>query len=197
MRKVVLVCMLAVGALGIGATAIADNDDGSGPNSARLNGYQEGPSVSTRGFGSFHVKINRNETADYVLSYRDMETPVSAAHIHFGQREAGGPVSVFLCRNPSTGAPGTPGQACPPESGTVRGTFTRTDIILQNPDRGIEPGAWEELIAAIKVGHTYANVHTSRFPGGEIRGQINDRDQKEYTGPPPFATGGGGSDNDD
>ena len=197
MRKVVLVCMLAVGALGIGATAIADNDDGSGPNSARLNGYQEGTSVSTRGFGSFHVKINRNETADYVLSYRDMETPVNQAHIHFGQRSVNGPVSVFLCRTPATGPPETPGQACPPESGTVRGTFTRADIIQQVPERGIEPAAWEELVAAIKVGHTYANVHTTRFGGGEIRGQINDRDQKEYTGPPPFATGGGGGDNDD
>jgi hypothetical protein len=69
----------------------------------------------------------------------------------------------------------------------VRGTFRRADIIQQAPERGIEPGAWEEFIAAIKVGHTYANVHSTRFPGGEIRGQINDRDQKEYTGPPPFA----------
>jgi hypothetical protein len=187
MRKVVLVCMLALGALGIGATAIAHDDDGSGPNGARLNGYQEATSVSTRGFGSFQVKINRNETADYVLSYRDVETPVTQAHIHFGQRSVAGPVSVFLCRTPATGPPGTPGQACPPTEGTVRGTFTRADIIQQAPDRGIEPGAWEELIAAIKVGHTYANVHTTRFGGGEIRGQINDRDQKEYTGPPPFA----------
>jgi hypothetical protein len=29
-------------------------------------------------------------------------------------------------------------------------------------------------------------VHSARFPGGEIRGQIGDRDQREYTGPPPF-----------
>jgi hypothetical protein len=33
---------------------------------------------------------------------------------------------------------------------------------------------------------TYANVHSTKFGGGEIRGQIGDRDQKEYTGPPPF-----------
>ena len=25
----------------------------------------------------------------------------------------------------------------------------------------------------------YANIHTTRWPGGEIRGQINDSDQKE------------------
>jgi hypothetical protein len=191
MRKVVLVCMLALGALGIGATAIAHDDDGSGPNGARLNGYQEGTSVSTRGFGSFNMKINkREESVDYVLSYRDVETPVTQAHIHFAQRSVNGPISVFLCRTPPQGGPAPPARdppVCPPTSGTVRGTFTRTDIIQQVPERGIEPGAWEELIAAIKVGHTYANVHSTRFPGGEIRGQINDRDQKEYTGPPPFA----------
>ena len=30
-----------------------------------------------------------------------------------------------------------------------------------------------------RAGHTYANVHTNKWPGGEIRGQIQDRDQKE------------------
>ena len=29
-----------------------------------------------------------------------------------------------------------------------------------------------ELVKAIRAGLTYANVHTSKFPGGEIRGQI-------------------------
>ena len=29
-----------------------------------------------------------------------------------------------------------------------------------------------ELIRAMRAGATYANVHTERFGGGEIRGQI-------------------------
>jgi CHRD domain len=196
MRKVAIALFVAVGVLGIGAVATADDDDGSGRNSARLNGYQESPSsVSTTGFGSFHIKFNRNNTADYVLSYRDVETPVTQAHIHFGQRSVGGPVTVFLCRNPGTAPPPSPNQACPPTTGTVRGTFTPADMVPQSPDRGIEPvTGWNELVAAVKVGHTYANVHSTRFGGGEIRGQINDRDQKEYTGPPPFAFGDDGDD---
>jgi hypothetical protein len=195
MRKVALLCAVGlIGVLSVGAVAVADDDDGSGPNSARLNGYQEGTSVSTTGFGSFQIKFNRNNTADYVLSYRDVETPVSQAHIHFGQRSVNGPVTVFLCRTPGTALPPSPNQACPPTTGTVRGTITPADMVPQVPDRGIEPGRWDEFVAAVKVGHTYANVHSTRFPGGEIRGQINDRDQKEYTGPPPFAQGG---DNDD
>lgn len=189
MRKVAIIAaFVALGVLGVGAVATADDDDGSGPNSARLNGYQEVTSVSTTGFGSFHIKFNRNDTADYVLSYRDVETTVLQAHIHFGQRAANGPIDVFLCRTTQAVPPGAQtAPQCPPTTGTVSGTITPADIILQNPDRGIEPGNWPEFVAAVKVGHTYANVHSTRFPGGEIRGQINDRDQKEYTGPPPFA----------
>ena len=38
--------------------------------------------------------------------------------------------------------------------------------------QGIEPGAIGELVAAIRAGHTYVNVHSSKWPGGEIRAQI-------------------------
>jgi hypothetical protein len=34
-------------------------------------------------------------------------------------------------------------------------------------------------VNAIRAGHTYANIHTTRWPGGEIRGQVNDADQRE------------------
>jgi hypothetical protein len=201
MRKVAVLAVLgAVGVLSVGAVAIAGDGGGSGKNSARLNGYQEVSSISTTGFGSFRIKFNSNRTADYVLSYRDVETPVSQAHIHFAQRSVNGPISVFLCRTPPQAGPPAPAQnppVCPATTGTVTGTITPADIILQNPDRGIEPMAWDEFVAAVKVGHTYANVHSTRWPGGEIRGQISDRDQREYTGPPPFALGDGNGDDDD
>jgi hypothetical protein len=34
----------------------------------------------------------------------------------------------------------------------------------------------------MRAGHTYANAHSNRWPNGEIRGQINDRDQREFDG---------------
>mgnify|MGYP005606352315 CR=1 FL=1 len=68
MRKVVILAFVALGVLGVGAVATADDDDGSSQNGARLNGYQEVSSVSTTGFGSFHIKFNKDMTADYVLS---------------------------------------------------------------------------------------------------------------------------------
>jgi hypothetical protein len=34
----------------------------------------------------------------------------------------------------------------------------------------------------MQAGHSYVNIHTTRWPGGEIRGQINDEDQREFDG---------------
>ena len=38
--------------------------------------------------------------------------------------------------------------------------------------QGVEAGSFAELVRAIRAGYTYVNVHTTRWPGGEIRGQI-------------------------
>jgi CHRD domain len=205
MRKVVILAFVALGVLGVGAVATAHDSDGSSHNGARLNGYQEVTSISTTGFGSFHIKFNKDDTADYVLSYRGIETPVAQAHIHFAQRAQNGPIQVWLCDGdpaapptPPARPPGSPPfPTCPafgPEGGTVQGTLTPGDVQLGNPDRGIEAGNWDEFKAAVLVGHTYANVHSTKFGGGEIRGQISDRDQKEYTGPPPFVEHDDGDD---
>ena len=198
MRRVAVLAVLgALGVLSVGAVAIAGDGDGSGKNGARLNGYQEPPSISTTGFGSFDLKINPGgNSVDYTLSYSGMESDVTMAHIHFAQRSINGGIFVWLCRNPTAPSaptpPASPGPACPLREGTVTGTFEADDIT--DAGRGLGAGQLEEALAAIKVGHTYANVHTVNFGGGEIRGQINDRDQKEYTGPPPFALGNNGDD---
>ena len=60
MRKVVILAFVALGVLGVGAVATAHDSDGSSHNGARLNGYQEVTSISTTGFGSFHIKFNKD-----------------------------------------------------------------------------------------------------------------------------------------
>jgi hypothetical protein len=40
--------------------------------------------------------------------------------------------------------------------------------------QGIEPGSLAEIVRAMQAGVAYANIHTTRWPGGEIRGQINE-----------------------
>jgi CHRD domain len=146
---------------------------------ARLRGFQETPALSTRGRGDFKATVTRT-SIQYELSYSNLEAPALVAHIHFGQRGVAGGISAFLCG-------GAPPQSdkppCPP-AGTVRGTITAADVI--GPDgavggQGIEPGQILELVRAMRAGVTYANVHSTQWPAGEIRGQIHRVDV-----PPPL-----------
>jgi hypothetical protein len=38
----------------------------------------------------------------------------------------------------------------------------------------IEPGEFAEALQALRSGVAYANVHTNKHPGGEIRGQVKE-----------------------
>ena len=46
--------------------------------------------------------------------------------------------------------------------------------------QGVSAGEFAEALRMMQAGHAYANVHTPMVPSGEIRGQINDPDQKEF-----------------
>jgi len=135
---------------------------------ATLMGYEETPALSTVASGSFLAHLG-NDTIDYELSYDGFPTDVLQAHIHFGQPGVAGGISAFLCSNLASPPPGTP--ACPTRSGTVTGTITPTSVIGP-AGQGIAAGEFSELVRAILNGATYANVHSTAFPAGEIRGQI-------------------------
>ena len=141
---------------------------------ATLTGYDEVPSVSTLASGEFRAVINRNEDSiDYELSYSGLEGTVTQAHIHFGQLSVIGSIVIWLCQtgtNPSPVA-GTP--LCP-QSGTVTGTVTASDVIAANTtSQRILAGELAEVIRAIRAGAAYVNVHSTPLTqSGEIRGQI-------------------------
>src|SRR6185295_3760726 len=78
-------------------------------------------------------------------------------------RTTGG-VSAFLCGGGSKGA-------CPTPSGTAEGTIVPADVVGP-AGQGIAAGEFAELVRAIRDGYTYANVHTTKYASGEIRGQI-------------------------
>ena len=138
-----------------------------------LNGYEETPSaVSTTGNGTFNARIaNDGSQIQWELSYADLEGAVQQAHIHFGQKGVTGPISVFLCTNLGNGPAGT--QPCPAPPATISGTITAADVTNLANERGISAGELDELIAAIRAGATYVNVHSTRWPGGEIRSQLD------------------------
>jgi hypothetical protein len=163
-----------------GSYAVAGPRDGPGkvPNEkhfkARLNGFQETPAVSSTGFGNFEAELVNPTTLHYVFHYEGLEGGTSLfAHVHFGERAVAGGVSFFLCGGNTKPTP------CPDVSGTVEGTITPTDVIGPN-GQGIEPGSFVEILRAMQSGQSYANIHTTRWPGGEIRGQINNENQKQF-----------------
>ena len=137
-----------------------------------LTGYQETAigAISTVGTGTFEAQLE-GDAINYTLTYADLEGgSVLFAHIHFGARGVNGGVIAFLC-----GGGGKP--ACPASPATVTGTITAADI-LGPAGQGIEAGSFDEAVRAIRAGAVYANVHTTRWGGGEIRGQVNDSNQR-------------------
>lgn len=171
LRRVQLAAVvgLLVAATATGSAAVASGDgsgDGFSAIQVRMTGYEEDPSaLSTTGVGFLRVRIGEDQIS-YRLSYANLEGAVAVAHIHFGGRSQSGGVAAFLCGG---GPAGTP--ACPPAPATVSGTITAASVVGP-AGQGIAAGEFGELLRAIRAGKTYANLHTSKYPGGEIRGQL-------------------------
>ena len=87
---------------------------------------------------------------------------VTAAHLHMGKKTSTeGPVIAALFLGPKKG-----GQF----SGTLaQGTISDKD--LQGPLAG---KTVDDLVALINSGDVYVNVHTTKHPAGEIRGEVKE-----------------------
>jgi CHRD domain-containing protein len=160
-------------------TAVALGHDRGGQFRARLSGFEETPVVITSGHGRFEASLNQSGDAiQWKLHYSDTNADVTQAHIHIGQRNVAGGITVWLCANnpPITAAP--PGtQPCPLRNGDIEGTITAANV-LGPPAQGVNAGELAKFVAATQAGLTYANVHTTQSPAGEIRGQISGDDNR-------------------
>jgi hypothetical protein len=143
-----------------------------------LTGYEEVPAVSTAANGRFDARINRDDSEiEWQLSYADFGTTVQQAHIHFAQSGVNGGITVFLCTNLGNGPAGM--QTCPAAPATISGTIVAADVSPNIPatqaarTQGLNTGEIGELLAAMRAGLTYVNVHTTALPGGEVRSQID------------------------
>jgi hypothetical protein len=146
-----------------------------------LTGVEEVPVVSTTGSGTFRAEISRDlDEIKYTLSFRRLEGVVTQSHIHIGPPGNTGGIVLWLCQTAANPAPdGTnPPQCFDPNvletqhTNTVEGVLTVADIRPQ-VNNGIAAGEFAELIRLIRDGGTYVNVHSDKFPPGEIRSQIN------------------------
>jgi hypothetical protein len=171
----VLILALVV-ALGLSSYAIA-NGGKKNLKADGLTGLQENPDISTMASGSLKLTLDDDaQTISYELTYSGLEGTVTQSHIHFSKRAVNGPIIVWLCGTTTNPGPaGTP--TCPAApGGTVTRTLTAADIQASGAAQGIEAANYTEFAAALRAGHAYGNVHSTKWPGGEIRAQINDRD---------------------
>jgi hypothetical protein len=142
-----------------------------------LTGYQEATpaGVSSTATGTFTARIDDDtQTIAYRLTFVGLSGPALFSHIHFGNRYDSGGVSAFLCG----GSTKPPCPAGTTDEAVVTGTVTPVDVIGP-ASQGIGPGAWDKLVDAIRAGVTYVNVHSPQFPAGEIRGQLNNDNQRQ------------------
>ena len=117
-----------------------------------LNGAQEAPTPRvTPAFGNGTVLLNAARTQITInLTFQGLLAPISIAHIHNGAFGVGGPVILDIRDLITTSNMGMAGTIV---NGTLSVTAAQADVLL--------------------AGNGYFNIHTSLFPGGEIRGQIN------------------------
>jgi hypothetical protein len=133
---------------------------------AHMVGAHETPAISTAASANLVLRIHDDtQTIDFTMSYAGLEGgDVLASHVHFGQPNVAGGVSFFFCGGGSK-------PACPPAPATITGTVVAADVIGPKA-QGIQPGDFDKIVAAIRSGLAYANMHTTQFPSGEIRGAL-------------------------
>jgi hypothetical protein len=178
---------VALGVVAAFATsAVADDDHQHNNNRKRafraeLSSYNEVPSLSTPAKGQFYAVVNASGTAfTYWLTYSGFATDVAQSHIHFGQHHTTGGISVWLCQGtvrvpatlPMHVQTETPNCQNGATTMPITATITAADVIGPT-GQGIALEEFAELLAAMRAGSAYANVHSVAFGPGEIRGQID------------------------
>ena len=92
--------------------------DGGGANSeefsARLYGFNELAALNaetgailTDGTGTLQLDLDKkSQMATYTLTFSNLSSPVTQAHIHFGKVHVPGGIFVWLCQTTANAGPG-------------------------------------------------------------------------------------------
>jgi CHRD domain-containing protein len=164
---------IALAALLVGIGGCGDDDNTPSESatsfSANLSGEEEVPAVATDATGTATFSITGSEIT-YTVTVNGLANPVFS-HIHIAPPGANGPVRLNLCGT------GSPVPDCTPGDGVL---VSSTNGVVVGDD---PPITFDDLVAAMRAGNAYVNVHTDDGVGqsntgagdmisGEIRGQI-------------------------
>jgi glucose/arabinose dehydrogenase len=123
-----------------------------------LSGEDEVPPVDTQAQGEVIFNLNAEATQlDFKLNVANIQDGV-ASHIHCAPAGVNGPVGVTLF----SGGPVSPD-----------GTLAEGTITAPDAGNACNWTSLDAVLAAMRNGYAYVNVHTLDNPAGEIRGQIH------------------------
>lgn len=144
-----------------GLAGVSCNDALKGKEAfiATLSGSEEVPARGTGANGTAQILVEGNQIT-YAIEVDDI-TAITAAHIHTAAAGVNGPVRLFL-------------YPAPPNTTAPQVTVTDKHILVQATVNAsaVNGVSFDELVNAMRSGNAYVNVHSTQFPGGEMRGQI-------------------------
>ncbi len=158
MRKIGLVILLLV----VGLVTMGTTTGFAAEKSfkAVLSGSQEVPAAKSMAKGDATFTLSKDgKELMYKVTVSDIEN-VDAAHIHLGKMGKNGPpLALIDIKGKKTGK----------FSGTLaEGKITSNDLLGSLKGKSVQ-----ELLKDIESGDAYINVHTDKYPDGELRGQIS------------------------
>jgi hypothetical protein len=158
-RRFALTLALVAGSLSAPLTAFAQ-EEAHPTFVAEMTGFEEVPGAATlaKGFAGFQLSMDGNAVY-YTITITDASTPLMAAHLHLAPRGEAGEIVVPLCVAPA--------KPCQTEGVVSQGTFTAADFTGPFANDNLD-----RLITEARNGMVYVNVHSSKYPSGEARGQL-------------------------
>jgi|GEM_PF-600668 len=132
--------------------------------SAALSGKSETPPVETKATGQFDLRVGGDEkSATYQLVVHDL-SDLLMAHLHEAAAGKNGDIVVWLYPL---------GQTAPKlVAGISNGTVASGVLTADNLVGPMKGKTIADLVAKIKAGDIYVQVHTKAHPEGELRGQV-------------------------
>ncbi len=148
-HKPLIAVAAAVAAVPVGVASAATTE-----LRATMRGSSEVPRANTRATGTAEFEIAANgRSIHYELRARRLSGRAQAAHVHLGRPGRAGGVLLSIALRPFS---------LPRE-----GTLTARQFSAVGNVR-----TFAQAVRAMRAGRTYVNIHTARFPAGEIRGQL-------------------------
>ncbi|MBI5640076.1 MAG: CHRD domain-containing protein [Nitrospirae bacterium] len=157
MKRVCLIVFL----LGIATVTLSDGAEETGQRIFRAilsgEGIETEARTEAKGVITFQLH-NEGTELTYQITVEGMEN-ITAAHIHEGKQARNNPPLVDLFLGPK-------------KKGKLNGLLCEGTITEEDLMRSLKGKTIETLVRMIGEGKIYVNVHTEKYPAGEIMGQV-------------------------